>query len=617
MKIHLRMQRIVIGLILLMVSLFIYGYQFPSDNNLVELPAIYSRLDPSLYTKDFYVQAQREPGVRFFFDYAMATLAHAVQSLPLAYFLAYSTAFSSFSLGVYQLAKRISGSQLTAGFAVFLCLRGVHITLSEVDIFRTEPIPAVFAMGLTIWGIHFALARSWLKGYFCFGLAAMLQFLVGLLPGLLVLPLLVYEAFYLRSIKRAIGFIGIPLSIFAAFLALVYVPLTLSEAITNIQLEPSEFIHLYAKIRHPHHILPSKWHIGEFLGFLLGGLICLGCTRQISTVNRKALLTIVIGALAALLITYIFVELYPSVLIVKLQLGRTSPFLALALLLGISALVTELFQARLYSLGALLVTSCCIIWGYITLPLAGLLVIFWRKNVIPLWSIQLSSGLLLGAIVTAQINYAISEDIPVLSGLAMNGVLIITLLMPWFLDTQHGAQVLGQVQAIPKRLILITVLLSCSTFLFLGLTQHLAPQGLQLAFNQQLPLQKTYSKDVDILALRTQNTIPVDSLVLIPPSNFGFRLLSKKSVVFDFKSFPYKNWAIQEWGKRLKILVGDVQKKPRYEDLDQHYCGLNSAELIAIAQSFRATHLVSNNTCHPDLVLKLVDQEKGWKLYEL
>jgi len=616
-NIHPKIQRISISLILLIISLFIYGYQFPSENNLVELPAIYSRLDPALYTKDFYVQAQREPGVRFFFDYAMATLAQAVQSVPLAYFLAYSIAFSSFSLGVYQLAKRISGSQLTAGLAVFLCLRSVHVTVSEVDIFRTEPIPAIFAMGLTVWGIYFAFARSWIKGYLCFGLAAMLQFLVGLLPGLLVFPLLAYETLQVRSIKRAIVAIGIPLGIFLVFLALVYVPLTLSESIANIQLEPAEFIRLYANIRHPHHILPSKWHMGEFLAFLVGGLVCLCNAHQISTVYRKALLTIVLGALASLLITYIFVELYPTVLIVKLQLGRTSPFLALALLLGISSLITELIHQRSYALAALLVTSCCILWGYITLPLASLLVILWRKNVIPSWIIQLSSGLLLGAIVTAQIHYAISEEILVLSVILINGLLLLALLLPYFLEMPQCVDALEQISAIQKTMIVIVTLCFFSVFLLLGLTQTLALNSLQRAFNQQIPLEKMYDKDVDVLALRTQTTIPVDSLVLIPPSHFGFRLLSKKSVVFDFKSFPYKNWAIQEWGKRLKILVGDIQKKPRYEDLDQHYCSLDQAELIAIARSFNATHLLSTNTCHPDLTLTLVDQEKGWQLYQL
>ena len=603
-----------------MVSLFIYGYQFPLNNNLVELPGIYSRLEPAIYTKDFYVQAQNEPGVRFFFDYAMATVAHIVNSVPLAYFLCYCAAFTSFILSAYKLTKLVSGSQLTAGFVAFLCLRGVHITISEVDIFRTEPIPAVFAMGLTVWGIYFALARSWIKSYLCFGFAVFLQFLVGLLPGLLVLPILIYETCQIRDFKRAIAFISIPLCIFASFVALIYIPLIISESITNIQLEPAEFIRLYAKIRHPHHILPSHWRIGEFLGFLIAGLVCLCNTRQISKYYRNALLTIVIGAFVSFLITYLFVEIHPTVLIVKLQLGRTSPFLALALLLGIGSLATELLQKRHYALAALLIISSCITWGYISLPLASLLVVLWRKDMIPSRMIDLASWLLLGAIVTAQVSNALSEDVPIVPILSMNGVLIAALLLPWFWETPLLSQAcknMRGIRGIRKSMIAIVMLFFCSSFLLLGLTQNLAPKGLQLAFNQQLPLEKVFSEPIDLLALRAQAAIPTQSLVLIPPSKHSFRVLSKQSVVFDFKSFPYKNWAIQEWGKRLKFLVGDIQKKPDYDHLDQHYCSLNQAELITIARSFEATHILTSSTCHPDLALTPVDQEGEWLLYQL
>jgi hypothetical protein len=117
--------------------------------------------------------------------------------------------------------------------------------------------------------------------------------------------------------------------------------------------------------------------------------------------------------------------------------------------------------------------------------------------------------------------------------------------------------------------------------------------------------------------LRLQDAIPNDSLVLIPPSRYSFRALSKKSVVFDFKSFPYTDWGIQEWGKRFKLLVGDVSRRPNLDRLDEPYCQLNESDLIAIAQSFQATHILSTASCHPNFQRAPVDQEGEWQLHQL
>ncbi|TAF51321.1 MAG: hypothetical protein EAZ61_10855 [Oscillatoriales cyanobacterium] len=606
------------GLLLItsIVSLFAYGYQFPSENNLVELPSIYAKLDPNLYLRDFYVQAQLEPGVRFFFDHAIVLVSRITQSLPIAYFLCYSLAFTSFVFGVYQLTRRMSESRLAAGIAVLLCLRGINVTLSEVDLFRTEPIPAIFSMSITIWGVYFALARSWIKSYFCFGLAVLLQFLVGLLPGLLVLPILLWETLRNQTLKRAMVSIGLPLGIFSSFIAVVYVPLTLNSLLSKVQLSSAEFIHLYATIRHPHHILPSYWHVGEFLCFTLGGLLCLCNTQQLKPHDRNALLTIVAGSFLSLLLTYIFVEIYPNELIVKLQLGRTTPFLALALLIGISCLATELFQARRYVLAIATAAAPCLASGYVLVIVIGVLVILERRNNIPQRVSQLISYFLIAILAIDQYQVEVSDDANLLKSVVFNGLLLIAVLLPWW-QSVNSWTVLKRYSAAQINAIIPVTLTLSLIVMGLGINQQLLPQKFQFIFNEQLPIVKEYSEDVDILSLRLQDAIPNDSLVLIPPSRYSFRALSKKSVVFDFKSFPYTDWGIQEWGKRFKLLVGDVSRRPNLDRLDEPYCQLNESDLIAIAQSFQATHILSTASCHPNFQRVLVDQEGEWQLHQL
>lgn len=616
-KYSIQIQEILLLLITSIVSLFAYGYQFPSENNLVELPSIYSRLDPNLYRQDFYVQAQSEPGVRFFFDHAVVLATQITQSLPIAYFLAYSLAFTSFVFGVYQLTRRISESQLAAGIAVLLCLRGINVTISEVDIFRTEPIPAIFSMSITIWGIYFAFVRSWIKSYFCFGLAALLQFLVGVLPGLLVLPILLWETLRSQTLKRAIISISLPLGIFSCFIALVYVPLTLNGLLSNVQLSSTEFIHLYAIIRHPHHILPSYWHVGEFLCFTLGGLFCLCNTRQIKPRDRNALLTIVVGSFLSLILTYLFVELYPNELIVKLQLGRTTPFLALALLIGISCLAAELFHNRRYVLAIATAAAPCFAVGYVLITVIGMLIILEQRYKIPQRISQLLSCFLVGILVIDQYKLEVSDDSDIFRGIVLNGLLVTASLFPWLWQKFNFLAVLNHYTTAQKNLMLTAILTVSLTVYGLGVNQQLTPRKLQFFFNGQLPIEKRYSNDIDILSLRLQDQISEDSLVLIPPSLYSFRALSKKSVVFDFKSFPYTDWGIQEWGKRFKLLVGDVQRRPNLDRLDETYCKFSESDLIAIAQSFQATHILSTASCHPNFQLTQIDHEGEWQLHQL
>lgn len=617
LKHSLQIQETFLLLITSIASFFAYGYQFPSENNLVELPSIYAKLDPNLYSRDFYVQAQLEPGVRFFFDHAIVLVTRITQSLPIAYFLCYSLAFTSFIFGVYQLTRRMSESRLAAGIAVLLCLRGINVTLSEVDIFRTEPIPAIFSMSITIWGVYFALARSWIKSYLCFGVAVLLQFLVGLLPGLLVLPILLWETLQSQTVKRSILSIGLPLGIFSCFIALVYVPLTLNGILSNVQLGSAEFIHLYATIRHPHHILPSYWHIGEFLCFTLGGLFCLYQTQQLKPRDRNALLTIVAGSFLALLLTYLFVEVYPNELIVKLQLGRTTPFLALALLIGISCLAADLFHNRRYVLAIVTAAAPCLASGYILVIVIGVLLTLERQYHIPQRVIQLISYFLMGIIVIDQYKLEISDNSNLPQVIVLNGLLIVALLLPWLWQQMNLLNVFKYYSDGQKNGVITVVLVLSLTIWGLGINQQLSPQTLQFIFNQQLPIEKKYSKDVDILSLRLQDKIPQDALVLIPPSLYSFRALSKKSVVFDFKSFPYTDWGVQEWGKRFKLLVGDVPRRPNLDRLDEPYCQFSESELITIAQSFQATHILSTASCQPNFQLTQIDQEGEWQLHQL
>ena len=129
-------------------------------------------------------------------------------------------------------------------------------------------------MAFAIWGIYFSLRQKWLTGYFCFGLACLLQFLVGLLPGLMMVPVLVIESVRRRKIKTLI----LAIALLAAMASIVYVPMLLTGTTSTHTIDNAEFVFIHAKVRNPHHILPSNWPVGNWFNFIcliIGGLLCI------------------------------------------------------------------------------------------------------------------------------------------------------------------------------------------------------------------------------------------------------------------------------------------------------------------------------------------------------
>jgi hypothetical protein len=218
-ELYLKNKKINIFIYIFIVStiLIFYSYSFPSSNNLIEVPPILAMLDPELYKNDFFVRDMLKITPRYYYQYLIYFATKLGISLVWTYFLCYVLSFASLMMGLYSLGKKNGGSNLSGVILPFLALFSIDATVGYVSIFRSEPIPAIFAMGLTIWGIYFCFCQRWTIGYLFFGLACILQFLVGLLPGLLLIPSLFIDA------KRNFNFRGLiwSLFIFAAFIGLV------------------------------------------------------------------------------------------------------------------------------------------------------------------------------------------------------------------------------------------------------------------------------------------------------------------------------------------------------------------------------------------------------------
>ena len=298
------------------------GYTFPVGNHYTHVPQIRSMLNPELYKNDYYVQEMLRFTPRYYYQYLVYFLSKITGSISLTYLIYYLISFISFIWGLSAISKIFTPSKLSAAVLVFLSLIS-YTLMGYLKLFPNTPIPATFAISLTVWGFYFCFRQRWIIGYFFFGIASILQFLVGVLPGIMMIPIMLIEArknhnlkqvispltshkgenhpspyhpkkgklslplALIKSITKLINFwlrykliflVILPLVIWFSFACLVYLPMVLTGTTSTDQLTNEEFVFIYGWVRNPHHIIPTYWNWKirlDFICFFIGGCLCI------------------------------------------------------------------------------------------------------------------------------------------------------------------------------------------------------------------------------------------------------------------------------------------------------------------------------------------------------
>lgn len=594
----------------IVAALFIYNYHFPSENNFVEVPSIISLLNPELYQKDFYVQEMLQFNPRFYYHCLIYFTAKLGLSFPVVYFLYYVLSFSSYLIGLYALGKLICKSRLSATVLAFLGLVAINGTIGDVHLFRTEPIPAIYAMGFTIWGIYFCFCRKWILGYLFFGLACLLQFLVGVLPGCLIAPLLILD-----TIRRNISLktLGLSFLILGGMASLVYVPMIFLGTNTGA-IDNANFIYIYGHIRHPHHIIFSTFDLRQwrnFLFFMIGGLLCIKSSDSLQPEDKVKLSLVIYASALALVIGYVFVELYPVAFVAKLQLARTTPFAQLMVLIGVSALVNELYKRGYTALTLLLLVTPTLVEGGILLFILSVsLSALESSNSAP----RKGAKIITAIAVTGTLLIAWSDS-PLATALNINNPLSRKIIL--FLVIAFPLLVEKFIKSYQRRMIVTSSIAICSCLvLILGLSNAL-PGKLPNLIQKRLTIYEVPKDSVTKMALRFRQLSSEDALVLTPPSLNNFRFYSQRSIVFGFKSFPYTEQGIQEWTNRMEAILGPVKPPVTFDNIDLLFRKRSSSELLDVAKKFGANYVLTRVDWHPDFKGLEVDQKDEWILYKI
>lgn len=567
------------------------GYVWPTLSN-VEVDVLRALIEPSLFLRDFSVQASLGFTPRYYYNALILAPARAGLPLEWVFALWQLVALATLLSGVRALARTLGLGEV-AGAILIVWLLTVSVgTLGAIYFYTHAPVPAVWAGALVAWGAAWAWRGRWTAAYAFFGAAALLQILVGFYAGVLALPALLATQRW--NSWRALGpwLLG---------LALVYGPMRLTGGTGAGVMDGASFVSLYAQLRHPHHLVPSTWSWAvwvQVIAFYAGAWWFLRRTSTGRPGAEQTLLVATLGLMVgAISLNYLFVEVHPLAFIAKLQPARITP-LGQGIVLVLLATRVQAQVARRDWLGTVIL---CLI------PFSA----------VPGFLLLLAAVLLPGAADKPETNWTKIV-------LALAVVLAFQPLDPSLpaRGLRYGlwASLFG-LQLLPARLGQRPMMLASLAIL--------AVAGATIcAVGSQRP-----DWPASLAARFTINARPVDppgmlgqrfgvhsakaALVLAPPTDepWSFKLHARRALVVDNKSSPFTERGLQEWRDRMEQVMGI----PFTPDVDPiaAWRGHSPEVVRALAERYGAQYVLTRDDWHAALPGRKIDQEAGWSLWEL
>ena len=503
-----------------------------------------------------------------------------------------------------------------------------------IAIMSSSALPSTFAMGIAIWGIYFALKDRWILSYGLFGLAAILQFLVGFLPGLVFGPAFLRDMFTRRNWGQVLP----AMILWGAGLAVVYLPMLLTS-----QPAPADFdfVAIFGQYRFPHHWIPSSANAIEWLSdtaLVISTLTFTWSLRKSTPAIRRLALLCSSGLLVstlAVIVNYLFVEVWPVTMIGKLQFQRIMPFGHLCAMISSLMVSVALWQKRQYgSLAALIIAPLFMLWGLIvavvvtaflankaigrTGQTALLLLLLVISPVLhTVWHVVKGNSVI-GAGFSTSIMEAVSYLILLVSliGIAAfislrNGLFRNTSIAVGLFSLYTMIWLLFNIQAFQKNDIWI-----CDKVCFEKMTT-MASKRWSLNKMSNLPLASLAE------ALRV-HTEPNQVVMLPPCGPFEyFQLISQRPSYFVHLNVPFTDYGVWLWGERgAKLLGNKLQPFMTEKKIAFLFSQRSSYELASLAQKEGISYVVSRKDWHGDMPGTLLYEDTYgkdiwalWRLY--
>ncbi len=539
----------------------IWDYQFGGFDHLEHFPLLYRVEDPGYLSGDFFLNASEEGfDPRHYFSVFIAAL-HRILPLPLIYILLTFGVNCIIAVASDSAGRLLSGNEedYSSGRVAMLLVMSVRTVDwgSVSEIHATYLTPNILAFALVLWAIVAAWRGQWLGSGLLCGIAALFHPLVGPESGTIL-----FGFGFLRLVFRAAKggyfnyFVGLSIWLLCSSLALM--PYIIDKA---TPVAPELFFEIYAKLRTPHHILPSRflneeeWKNGIYLFLLLLVLVLQSLGSMGKGRNRCAIDLEVLAWLLVLLslayIGYYFVEVKFVKIVASAHLYRLLYLLKWLTLVYMGAAIgKELYgvnhRARYYAWVGLMTSFA---WpNFLRLLLFRRLTDFLhrRYSTTPIVVFgELFFVLLLG-------GYSLYK--------AWETTDKYSDFYPWAIFMLLG--ILSHAIIRNNRLIYgFWAISSLSIFVFWYQNDNkTAETPIQKALQRRYSF-RDLSPELLSLSTKIEELCPPDALLLSPPLLAELRYTARRALVVSFKTLPFKGSALAEWRQRLFDCYGWTDKE--------------------------------------------------------
>ncbi len=542
---------------------FVAKYTFVQHNQYEQIPLVLKFLDPSFLQNDWVTNLNSIFSPRYFFTVYIGTLARYIP-LYIVYYLNYILTVALVTIATFSISKKIFKSDFTAFITTIIILYGEKITLGGNDLIGRDLDPPRMAFAFAVFGISMLLSKRYLFTAVCFAISSYLQPLIGF-----EVPLIIYSASILSIIfrekkqkkiiiEKILPFLGS----FVLYMVLVSAS-TVSFFLTYINqnhlgISTPLLITIISKIRSPFHYLPSAFPALDYIRFtllLIFFYIFYHIYRKnIEPFHRVLIKLIFIIIFLLCIIASIFSEIIPFYPIIIMQFFRLT--------------------VLVYWMAAIIVFGGC--FNY-----------FENKINIHNWQI----------FIVGILPFLLSQQEIIFSP-TPNRILFIVLAAIWII-----------LFYIVKKEIIKYYLL----FLLLGLFALLY-RHYPILLTQLYP----YPNSQTNLANWVNENTSSDSVFLLPPDFYSFRLIAKRAIIVDWLVLPFQEKAIAQWMERITDISGlDNQpiSKITERNVFEGYKKIDQLRIMRLTSKYKFDYVVINKQKH--LPYNLIYTNEDYSIYKI
>lgn len=588
------------------VTTIIHYSGYGVGNHIQQLPIIIRSLDSGFLLNDFFTNITENSISRVHYANFIAMIAGSEHNLPLVFLILVLCTNISISIITFHLGRYLFNNSNVAGIYASALVMSVHTfglswrSQIYLDLLNTNTIAIPIIMG-AIWAV--IVRRNLIVGVTLSGIASIIHPLIGLeTGGLLLITFVAFHIMNNRKIIKDEWKVIIP----SLLVLIIFSLITIIPQFSQPRIDSDLYIYIIAYFRHPHHFVPSTLHLYDYvfaLCFLVAAFLSYYNWRQKYKIASNFIAILGSAILLLCVCGYIFVEIIPSNIWVTAQLFRLLFIVKWLGLVLIGGTITELIAKKGRSTKALYLAS---VFSPLTLGLALLSQTY--KNWLEKDFVKFSKLLDPSLILLINIAILLRLSVPLIS-IILFGSYILSILV---VSTFHGKSLYSII------LISITVITIGITF-HSRIPRHLGKGRLSMIANN-LTLKITNSElgsEGDLVAEFARRNTPEDA-VFLTPLNWGqFRLLARRAIVVDFKSFPFADKAMLEWHKRITNCYGSPTAMGFFmiDELNENYRYINDSKLRALSEQYDFSYVVLYSETSTSF--NVIFQNRKYKIVEL